>query len=121
MESGPFREMDGGKNPRAKTERRGSAIAQSTMIRMKIRRHISTIRQFLTITLPLCDSAGFLGSKIGDGRKVRENISFRVEGSLPLTEISRRVAGGRRVCVLRVEVTLLSNNCACVSAFANLR
>ena len=51
MESRPFREMDGSKNHHAKTERKSSAIAHSTMIRMEIRRHISTRRNFLSINL----------------------------------------------------------------------
>ena len=37
-----LREMDGGKNPHAKTEGAGSGISQSMMIRMEIRRHISS-------------------------------------------------------------------------------
>ena len=74
MESRPFREMDGSKNHHAKTERKSSAIAHSATIRMEIRRHISTRRNFLSINLSLCDSAGFSGSKIGDGRKSEEKF-----------------------------------------------
>ena len=37
-----LREMDGGNNPRAQTERKSSAIAQSAMICLKECQHFST-------------------------------------------------------------------------------
>ena len=102
-----LREMDGGNNPRAQTERKSSAIAQSAMIRMEIRRSISTRRKFLAVTLSLCDSAGFPGSKIGADRKSEGEVfvSVREKSALAFTEFSRRAAGARRVCVLCVEVS----------------
>ena len=74
MESRTFKKMDGGKNPHAKTERKRSAVAQSTTICMEIRQRISARRKFLATALSLRDSAGFLGSKIGSGRRSEEKF-----------------------------------------------
>ena len=79
-----LREMDGSKNPHARSERKSSAIAQSRMIRMGIPRRISTRRKFSTITLSLCDSAGFSGSKIGTGRKSERKFSSPTDAGFVL-------------------------------------